>query len=302
MTVHDGRFDKGNTEGKGASGSAGAASYLKDLGIGEAQAKKLMSLLGSQRFREDPDDIEELAPQHRREAPMAKPLTLYMAEEQQILRSAYEAFFAEHSGIQVVGSSNDTSSESLIGAGMNLNPRIMLIGVKTLQPATVEVLDSVHERCPDSALILLSSFYEVPGIKSLREFLRGSSFGFAYLLKHTVDSVEQLTQVVHSVAEGRVTLDPTIMEGIINAGESHSAFLKELSPREIEVLGWMAKGYRNDTIAAVLGREPKTVERHINSIYSKLDSILDSRHPRVYAVLLYLKAAGLTPPDPVQQG
>ena len=65
----------------------------------------------------------------------------------------------------------------------------------------------------------------------------------------------------------------------------------------------MAKGYRNDTIANVLSRDVKTVERHINNIYSKLfsdkkdDEEEGSRHPRVQAALTYLKATGLLTND-----
>ena len=153
----------------------------------------------------------------------------------------------------------------------------------------------LREGCPDVSIVLLSSLYDVKGIKALREFSRGASGGCAYLLKHTIDSVEQLTQVICSVAEGRVILDPTVMEGMITSGDAHNGLLKDLSPREMEVLSWMAKGYRNDTIADVLCLDPKTVERHINSIYSKLGTGESSRHPRVHAILSYLTAFGLIP-------
>ena len=59
-----------------------------------------------------------------------------------------------------------------------------------------------------------------------------------------------------------------LMERLIRTGDTRSSFLKDLSPRELEVLSWMAKGYRNDTIADVLSRDVKTVERHINNIYT----------------------------------
>ena len=56
----------------------------------------------------------------------------------------------------------------------------------------------------------------------------------------------------------------------------------------------MAKGYRNDTIAEVLSRDVKTVERHINNIYTTLLGAEDELgHPRVRAALMYLKANGL---------
>ena len=76
----------------------------------------------------------------------------------------------------------------------------------------------------------------------------------------------------------------------MDTAESKSSFLRELSPRELEVLSWMAKGYRNNTIGEVLCLKPKSVERHINNIYSKLGLASGANHPRVHATTLYLKA------------
>ena len=57
---------------------------------------------------------------------------------------------------------------------------------------------------------------------------------------------------------------------------------------------WVSRGYRNETIAGVLSRDVKTIERHINNIYTTLLSPEDDpRHPRVRAALMYLKATGL---------
>ncbi|MBF8268215.1 MAG: Response regulator protein VraR, partial [Dehalococcoidia bacterium] len=56
-----------------------------------------------------------------------------------------------------------------------------------------------------------------------------------------------------------------------------------------------AKGYRNNTIGEVLCVEPKTVERHINSIFGKLSNCPESKHTRVHAITLYLRATGQLP-------
>ncbi len=222
---------------------------------------------------------------------------VYVAEEQQILREAYQSFFLSRSDIQVLGASSETSGDYLIRMAEALKPDVMLLGFKILQPATVERLKSVRESCPGVATVVLSAYYDVKGIKALREFSRGASTGCAYLLKHTIDTVEQLIQVIHSVAQGRIILDPAVMEGLITMADAKSSMLKELTPRELEVLSWMVKGYRNDTVAEVLCLEPKTVERHINSIYSKLGNCPDSQHPRVHAIMLYLRATGMLPAE-----
>ena len=227
---------------------------------------------------------------------------LYLAEEQQILREAYQSFFLPHPGLEVVGISGDTAVEALVTAASALKPDVILLGIKVLQPAVVERLEAVRESCPEVSIVLLSAYYDVNGIKALRQFSRGTSAGCAYLLKHTIDTVEQLTQVIHAVAEGRIIVDPTVMEGLIATGESKSSFLEDLSPRELEVLSWMAKGYRNSTIAEVLCLEPKTIERHINNIYSKLGTTHDAKQPRVHAITMYLRGTGMLPAEDFDEG
>ncbi len=228
-----------------------------------------------------------------------KRVKLYLAEEQQMLREAFRAFFIDHGSIEVVGSSADTSAEALAAAAIALNPKVILMGIRVLQPAAVEKLEALREQCPGTAFVLLSASYDLKGLKSLREFARGTKVGCAYLLKHTIDTVDQLTQVIISAAEGRIIVDPAVMDGLMTTGEGQTALIKELSPREVEVLSWMAKGYRNNTIAEVLCLEPKTVERHINSIYSKLEPCPEAQHPRVHAVTLYMRATGLLPANPI---
>lgn len=222
---------------------------------------------------------------------------LYIAEEQQILREAYQAFFLRHPGIEVVGTSGDTSVESLTTAAAALRPRVLLLGFKVLHPNTVDKLHRIREAAPDVAIVMLSASYDLKGIKALREFSRGASVGCAYLLKHTIDTVDQLTQVVQAVSEGRIILDPAVMEGMMSTLDPKSTFLKDLSPRELEVLSWMAKGYNNSTIADVLCLEPKTIERHINGIYNKIGATPESKHARVHAITLYLRATGALPAE-----
>ena len=226
-----------------------------------------------------------------------KRVRLYIAEEQQILREAYQSFFLPCPDIEVVGTSGETDGEPLSRAAAALSPNVVLVGIKVLQPTVVERLEILRDSCPGVAIVLLSAYYDVKGITALRGYSKGGGVGCAYLLKHTIDTVEQLTQVVYSVAQGRIIVDPAVMEGLINSSESRSNHLKDLSPRELEVLSWMAKGYRNNTIAEVLCLEPKTVERHINNIYSKLGTIPDSKHTRVHSVTLYLRATGQLPAE-----
>ncbi|MFC1906768.1 response regulator transcription factor [Chloroflexota bacterium] len=68
----------------------------------------------------------------------------------------------------------------------------------------------------------------------------------------------------------------------------------QLTARESEILGLLSKGYTNSSIANALFIDVKTVEHHINSMYSKLKagSDFNDKHPRVSAARLYLEAVG----------
>ncbi len=225
--------------------------------------------------------------------PKSEKVKLYIAEEQYILRKAYESFFPLDSGIEVVGVSGENTGEDLARAAEGLKPDVMLLGFKVLQPDAVEKLEMIREGSPDVAIVVLSGYYNVRGVKALRDFSRDSSTACAFLLKHTVDTVEQLAQVIRLVAEGRVILDPAVMEGLTEDSDSEASLLKELSPAELAILKWMANGYRDETIGKVLHLEPQKLQRHINSIYEKLGDGVDAMDPRTHAITFYLKATGM---------
>ena len=78
------------------------------------------------------------------------------------------------------------------------------------------------------------------------------------------------------------------------AGKPENPFLKQLTARELEVLSLLSQGYTNSAIAEALYIDIKTVEHHLNSMYSKLkaDSEFNGRHLRVSAMRLYLETMG----------
>ncbi|MCL0037309.1 response regulator transcription factor [Dehalococcoidia bacterium] len=229
----------------------------------------------------------------RGRAPRPKRVRLYVVEEQEILQEAYKAAFPSEPTIDLIGIAGEGDAEAIMSALAELRPNAVLLGTKMLQPEVIDRLATVRERYPYVGIVLLATLYDVKGIKQLREFTKKSSKGCAFLLKHSIDRIDQLVQVIHAVTEGQVILDPLVMEGLIGAGDSRTAFLKDLTPRELEVLSWMAKELKNSTIADILCVDPKTIERHINSIYSKLNGTWsEDKHPRVSAIMLYLKATG----------
>ena len=158
--------------------------------------------------------------------------------------------------------------------------------------AVCEDLDSllaaVDEHAPD---VVLSQYDEPSYAITLLE--RGSS-GRAYLLKERVSDVDQLLAAIREVKRGGSVIDPKVVEGLVNArARAKESPLARLTPREKEIMAEMAQGKNNAAIAATLSLSERAVEKHINSIFSKLGLSQETdAHRRVKAVLLFLSDQG----------
>jgi DNA-binding NarL/FixJ family response regulator len=117
----------------------------------------------------------------------------------------------------------------------------------------------------------------------------------AYLLKDRIRSRRELLEAIATVAAGGSVIDPAIVDVLIQArSRNASSKLSELTPRERELLAQIATGKSNGAIAESLFLTKRAVEKHVNSIFSKLglpESEDVSR--RVKATLIYLSEADL---------
>ena len=113
--------------------------------------------------------------------------------------------------------------------------------------------------------------------------------GVGCLLKDRVAEVDRLADAGERVAAGGSVLDPEVLAQMLGRPREEGP-LDSLSPREREVLGLMAEGRTNRAIAAELYVSERAVERHVTSIFSKLDLPAGGHdHRRVLAVLAYLR-------------
>lgn len=222
---------------------------------------------------------------------------VFIAEEQPLFLEGYQSMLGPSRGIEVAGMSLSTDSDTLVAAASSLNPDVMFIGTRSLTTALVANLRELRRHAPNTGLVLLSFAYDARAVGVLREFSKHTVAGCAYLLKRTVNTVEQLAEVILAVAEGRIIIDHSVLDELNTITDPRVEQLKPLSRREMEVLGWMARGYRNKPIAQILHVELKTVERHINNIYAKLGDCADAKHPRVEAIAMFQTAVGYRPLD-----
>jgi DNA-binding NarL/FixJ family response regulator len=169
-------------------------------------------------------------------------------------------------------------------------PDVAVVDVRMPPTHTDEGLRAAHRiraEHPDTAVLVLSQYVDEA---YALELLSESTERTGYLLKDRVADVKAFTDAVRRVANGGSALDPEVV-GLLLGRRRREDPLAVLSPREREVLALMAEGRSNSAMAEVLGVSERAVEKHVTSIFSKLDlPRAATDHRRVLAVLTFLRS------------
>jgi DNA-binding NarL/FixJ family response regulator len=140
---------------------------------------------------------------------------------------------------------------------------------------------------PESPVLVLSHYVEE---RYASDLIASDTRGFGYLLKDRVADVPSFLDTVAVVGGGGTVLDPEVVSQILVRSRQRST-LDSLTPRELEVLQLMAEGRANSAIAASMHVSVGSAEKHIASIFTKLNLTPDvSENRRVLAVLQYLES------------
>jgi DNA-binding NarL/FixJ family response regulator len=153
----------------------------------------------------------------------------------------------------------------------------------TLTDEGIRAADRLTDSHPGLGVLVLSQVLEPT--YALRLFARGSA-GRGYLLKERLGDVAVLVTALHEVAAGGSVVDPKVVDVLIRPKAASP--LDRLSPRERQVLALVAQAKTNAAIAVELVLTDRAVEKHVGSIFTKLDVGDEGEHRRVRAVLTYL--------------
>jgi DNA-binding NarL/FixJ family response regulator len=134
-------------------------------------------------------------------------------------------------------------------------------------------------------VLVLSQYVEK---RYTTQLITSDAGAVGYLLKDRVAQVGEFLDALDRVGAGNAAFDPEVVRQLLSR-TTHTDPLSRLTPREQDVLGQMAQGYTNDTIAAKLYVSRSAVEKHVNSIFDKLDLPRSTGYSRrILAVLRYL--------------
>lgn len=224
-------------------------------------------------------------------------IRVVVADDNLLVREGISQVLRDVSSIDVVAVSVDR--DDLLRAIDREAPDVVLTDIR-MPPSHaaegVDIANAVRDVSPRIGVIVISAYAEPHYALSL--FAHGSA-GRGYLLKDRLGNRDQLVAAIEEVAAGGSVIDPVVVEALVRSKSgSEGSPLRLLTPREHEVLAEIASGKSNTAIAKELVITKRAVERHISSIFSKLD--LPDEHVvsrRVAATLLFLADRAATTLD-----
>lgn len=213
-------------------------------------------------------------------------MRVVIAEDSLLFREGL-ARVLQDAGFEVVAQAGDAAS--LHHAVIRTKPDVAIVDVRMPPTQTDEgarAAKQIRERYPEIGLLVLSQVVEA---RHALELLSESPEGFGYLLKDRVMDLDEFLDAVRRVGRGGTAIDPQVIAQLFGRRRAENP-LGDLTPREREVLSLMAEGRSNRGICDKLVLSPKTVESHVNNIFTKLRlAQAPDDHRRVLAVLAYLR-------------
>jgi DNA-binding NarL/FixJ family response regulator/class 3 adenylate cyclase len=214
-------------------------------------------------------------------------VTVVLADDTVLLREGIARLLAD-AGFDVVAQSG--APDDLLRHVAMHSPSVAVVDIRMPPTHTDEGLRAaaeIRDRFPGTGVLVLSQYVEAAYAMDL---FATTTRGIGYLLKDRVGDVDDFAAAVRRVADGGSALDPAVVAELFGRSRQTDP-LDALTAREREVLELMAEGRSNQAIADRLFVTPRAVEKHVTSIFSKLDlPATTDDHRRVLAVLTFVRA------------
>lgn len=191
-------------------------------------------------------------------------LRIVIVDDHPVFRFGIRALLESEPDLVVVGEASD--GEGAVRLASDLNPDVVLMDITMPGLNGIEATRQIARSHPEIGVLIVTMVDDASLFAALRVGARG------YLLKGAEG--EETLRAIRAVANGEMIFSEPIGERLrqffAETPSPASAVFPELTPREHEVLGLIAKGLTNNAIAGRLGLSPKTIRNQVSEVYSKL--------------------------------
>ena len=198
------------------------------------------------------------------DADRAEPITVFLADDNLIVREGVRALIQRHRDLAVVGVAEDYSG--VIDGAAATSPQVLVTDIRmppSFQREGIDAAKEVRKRHPGTGVVVLSQYEDPEYAVSL---LAEGSAGYGYLLKDHVAEGNQLVDAIRAVATGGTALDPAIVEALVRPVVQPGG----LTPGEEELLGMIAEGKPIKAIAATRRVAAEAVDTEVEAVFVKL--------------------------------
>ena len=219
-------------------------------------------------------------------------IRVLIADQQPLFRQGIRSTLSQVADIDICDEVG--SSKEVISATSTLYPDVVLLDIGLSLGEEVDLAKTIKQILPSVAVIVLSP---EPNDDELFRAIKSRVAGY---LKRDVSSTELVTTIRRCAAGEHPINDtflaqPKVAHQVLEQfqdfswGKGAETFVSPLTPRETEILTYMAKGYFNKQIAIELSISEQTIKNHITSILRKLDA-----NARTQAVITAIKRGLIT--------
>jgi DNA-binding NarL/FixJ family response regulator len=215
-------------------------------------------------------------------------IRILITDDQALVRTGFRVIVDAEPDLEVVGEAAD--GRAAIDETLRLHPDVVLMDIRMPNLDGIEATRRIAAKGPRGPRVLILTTFDLD--EYVYEALRAGASGF--LLKDA--GAEELLHAIRVVAAGEALLSPSITRRLIAdyarrpPTSERPAALAELTPRELEVLRFVARGLSNSDIARQLVLGEATIKTHVARIFQKLNL-----HDRAQAVVLAYESGLVTP-------
>jgi DNA-binding NarL/FixJ family response regulator len=215
------------------------------------------------------------------------PIRVVVGEDNFLVREGIVSILDDIDDVELLEATGDL--DALRASVERTGPDVVVTDIRMPPTNTdegIQLATELRSSHPQIGVVILSQHAEPRYALAL---LSAGSDRRAYLLKERLTDPAELSRAVHEVVAGGSVIDSRVVDKLVAARERGDSELAALTPRELEILGLIAQGRSNSSIASSLTITKRAVERHINAIFLKLDlgEPADVSR-RVKAALVYL--------------